>query len=164
MPKATTTAPETIALIAHDGKKDDMIHFAQTFKSVLAKYNIIATGTTGSLLQAQVGLTVEQMASGPIGGDAQIAARVVDGKVQGVFFFVDPLGKHPHDPEIQMLLRLCNVHNIPLATNTATAYSIIAAMELSNAQDETLRELHYLKSYLKENLTLDYTPYHDQED
>lgn len=115
----------TLALIAHDGKKDEMIAFARQHRERLARYDLIATGTTGGLIEAEVGLKVHRMLSGPIGGDVQIAAEVVQGKVAAVIFFVDQLAKHPHDPDIQTLLRLCNVHNIPLATNPATAQLVI---------------------------------------
>ena len=117
-----------IALIAHDGKKADMVAFAIDNKATLSMFEIIATGTTGQLLIDKVGFDVERMLSGPIGGDAQIAALIVEHKITAVFFLVDPLGKHPHDPDIQMLLRICNVHNVPLATNIATANCIIEAL------------------------------------
>lgn len=129
----TTTSlriAKTVALIAHDGKKDDMIAFAKEHKDVLSRYDLIATGTTGRLLQEEVGLNVTRMLSGPIGGDAQIAAQVAEGKIEAVFFFIDPLGKHPHDPDINSLLRICNVHNVPLATNAATAAYVISTKAL----------------------------------
>jgi len=115
----------TIALIAHDGNKDEMVAFAREHRDVLGKHNLVGTGTTGGLVAHETGLHVEQMLSGPIGGDVQIAARVVVGEIAAVLFFVDPLAKHPHDPDIQTLLRACNVHNVPLATNPATARLII---------------------------------------
>ncbi len=115
-----------IALIAHDGKKDEMMAFAAAHRDVLASFGLIATGTTGRLLQDKIGLDVHRYLSGPLGGDVQIAARVVTGDVAAVFFFVDPLDKHPHDPDIQTLLRACNVHNVPLATNAATARLILS--------------------------------------
>lgn len=121
---------KTVALIAHDGKKDEMIAFALAHREVLAKYQLIATGTTGRLLQEKAGLTVTRLLSGPIGGDAQIAAQVAEGKIEAVFFFIDPLGKHPHDPDINSLLRICNVHDVPLATNPATAAYIISTRAL----------------------------------
>lgn len=120
----------TIAIVSHDGKKADMVAWATFNRGTLAKYNLIATGTTGRLLQEKIGLKVERLASGPYGGDAQIAARVVEGNVDCVFFFVDPLDKHPHDPDIQTLIRVCAVHNIPLATNIATADLIISSNAL----------------------------------
>lgn len=121
---------KTLALIAHDGKKADMVAFGMNQKAVLDQYHLIATSTTGEILQEKVGLNIERMLSGPIGGDAQIAARVAEGEVAAVFFFVDPLGKHPHDPDIQSLLRICNAHNVPLATNPATAAYIISEKAL----------------------------------
>lgn len=121
---------QTIALIAHDGKKADMMAFAIQNKKVLSKFELVATGTTGKLLEDKVGLKIERSLSGPLGGDVQIAARVVLGEIDAVFFFVDPLDKHPHDPDIQTLLRACNVHNVPLATNVATARFILSSQTL----------------------------------
>jgi methylglyoxal synthase len=115
-----------IALVAHDGKKADMVAFATFNREKLHEFDLIATGTTGKLLIDKVGLEVERVLSGPLGGDAQIAARVVQGEIDAVFFFVDPLDKHPHDPDIQTLLRACTVHNVPIATNVATADLIIS--------------------------------------
>jgi methylglyoxal synthase len=122
--------PKTLALIAHDGKKADMVAFAIDHRDVLARYELVATSTTGSLLRDKCGLHVQLMLSGPKGGDAQIAAKVAEGQIEAVFFFIDPLGKHPHDPDINTLLRICNVHNVPLATNAATAAFIISAKAL----------------------------------
>lgn len=116
---------QTIALIAHDGKKDDIVRFAQTHRQHLENFHLIATGTTGQRIAAITGLAVERMLSGPYGGDAQIGARVAEGKVTAVFFFIDPLYAHPHEPDIQGLLRICNVYNIPLATNEATATLVL---------------------------------------
>jgi len=121
---------KTLALIAHDGKKADMVAFAIEHRDILSRYELVATGTTGQLLEEKCGLKVERVLSGPHGGDAQIAARVAEGIIEAVFFFVDPLGKHPHDPDIQGLMRICNVHNVPLATNPATAAYIISAKAL----------------------------------
>ncbi len=111
-----------IALIAHDGKKPEMVAFIMNHKKILQQKNIqlIATGTTGKYVE-ETGLKVKKFLSGPLGGDAQIAARVAEGKTQMVIFFRDPLDKHPHEPDISMLMRLCDVHNVPLATNPATA-------------------------------------------
>lgn len=121
---------KTLALIAHDGKKADMVAFALQYKNVLQRYDLIATSTTGTLLHDKCGLPVTRVLSGPVGGDAQIAAKVAEGQIEAVFFFVDPLGKHPHDPDIQGLLRICNAHNVPLATNSATASFIISPQAL----------------------------------
>jgi methylglyoxal synthase len=111
-----------LAVIAHDGKKADMVFFLNKHYEFLHQANveIIATGTTG--LHAQnAGLKVQRVLSGPKGGDAQIAAQVAEGKIQAVFFFRDPLDKHPHEPDINMLMRICDVHHVPLATNPSTA-------------------------------------------
>lgn len=109
-----------IALIAHDGKKAELVDFVLRFRKFFSKVPTLATRTTGSRLLEQ-GFNVETVASGPLGGDAQIASRITEGLVGGVIFFRDPMGKHPHEPDINMLLRLCDVYNIPLATNPATA-------------------------------------------
>lgn len=118
-----------IAIIAHDGKKAEMIQFLMDFKSLLQHKNVslIATGTTGKNAE-KAGFSVKKYLSGPFGGDAQIAARVAQGKTGMVFFFRDPLDRHPHEPDIAMLMRLCDVHNIPLATNPATAELLVKAI------------------------------------
>lgn len=118
-----------IAIIAHDGKKEDLVKFLLKNKTVfqLEKINLIATGTTGGKAE-DVGFKVARMLSGPLGGDAQIAARVAEGKTHMVFFFKDPLSSHPHEADINMLIRVCDVHNAPLATNEATAQLLLDAI------------------------------------
>lgn len=123
--------PTCIALIAHDSKKDDMVAFANRRHSILSKYHLIATGTTGQRINQATGLKVERMASGPLGGDTQIAARVVMGDVAAVIFLVDPLYSQPHEPDIRALLRVCEVYDVPLATNTATAEAVVAQLQKS---------------------------------
>ncbi|MGN0002494.1 MAG: methylglyoxal synthase [Sphingobacterium composti] len=118
---------KTIALIAHDGKKAEMVGFVKDHIEFLRKAHIVATGTTGSLIQ-QTGLEVELKLSGPKGGDAQIAALAAEGKIAGIIFFRDPLGKHPHEPDIQMLMRISDLYNVPLATNPATGSLIIEGL------------------------------------
>lgn len=121
-----------IAIIAHDGKKADMVQFINRNKHILIAENIklIATGTTGRKVES-VGLKVKKMLSGPLGGDAQIAARVAEGKTKIVLFFKDPNSSHPHEPDISMLIRICDVHNIPLATNEATAQMLMNALAVN---------------------------------
>jgi methylglyoxal synthase len=121
---------KTVALIAHDGKKQAILAFARENREVLARYDLIATNTTGRMLRDELNLTVTLMLSGPLGGDAQIAAQVAEGKIEAVFFFIDPLAAQPHDPDINSLLRICNVHDVPLATNAATASFIISGRAL----------------------------------
>lgn len=118
---------KTIALIAHDGKKAEMVAFVKDHIEELKNANIVATGTTGTYVK-QTGLEVELKLSGPKGGDAQIAAMAAEGKVNGIIFFRDPLGKHPHEPDIQMLMRICDLYNVPLATNPATGALIIEGL------------------------------------
>ncbi|MFT4737650.1 MAG: methylglyoxal synthase [Cyclobacteriaceae bacterium] len=113
-----------IAIIAHDGKKAEMVAFLLTYKSDLQKIELVSTGTTGRHVE-NAGLKVVRYLSGPMGGDAQIAALAAEKKLDAVFFFRDPMDKHPHEPDVQMLMRLCDVHNIPLATNPATAKLIM---------------------------------------
>lgn len=115
-----------IAIIAHDGKKPEMVSFLNKNKDKLNKISLVATGTTGKYVE-NTGLKVEKLLSGPIGGDAQIAALSAEKKLEMVLFFRDPLGKHPHEPDVQMLMRICDVHNIPIATNPATAQLLIDA-------------------------------------
>ena len=119
----------TIAIIAHNGKKAEMVQFLNENKEVLMSKGVrlIATGNTGTKTEA-AGFEVEKLLSGPLGGDAQIASRLAEGNVQMILFFRDPLDKHPHEPDIVMLMRLCDVHDIPIATNPATARLLMKAI------------------------------------
>ncbi len=119
------SAPSTLALIAHDGKKDDMLRFAKEHVDLLRRLRIVATATTGSLLAAELDLEVERVASGPQGGDLEIGAMIVRGDVQAVVFFRDPLTAHPHEPDIQAVMKVCDVHDVPLATNRASAEVLV---------------------------------------
>ena len=109
-----------IALIAHDGKKAEIVAFVKEHFDIFLNMTLTATGTTGGLIE-QTGLQVNKKLSGPNDGDAQIAAMAAEGLLDAILFFRDPLGKHPHEPDIQMLMRICDAHNVPLATNPATA-------------------------------------------
>jgi len=118
---------KTIALIAHDGKKAELIAFVKDNREFFKSFDLIATSTTGKHV-AQTGLKIKRLLSGPMGGDAQIAALVATGKCQAVIFMRDPLGMHPHEPDIYTLLRICDVHDIPLATNPASARFIVEGL------------------------------------
>lgn len=116
-----------IAVIAHDGKKAEMVAFLLENKVYLNKIELVATGTTGSHAE-KAGLNVQRMLSGPMGGDAQIAAMAAENKLSAVIFFRDPLDKHPHEPDVLMLMRICDVHNVPLATNPASAKLLLSGL------------------------------------
>jgi methylglyoxal synthase len=121
------TAKDKLAVIAHDGRKADLVAWATFNRQRLSEFELVATATTGSLLREKVGLDVDSVLSGPMGGDAQIAAMVAEGRIRAVFFFVDPLSAHPHDPDIQTVMRVCNVHSVPIATNVAGADLFLAS-------------------------------------
>jgi len=116
-----TRGRAVLALVAHDEKKDDLIRLLRQHRSTLARIHLIATSNTGSQLAEELGVPVESVRSGPQGGDIQIGARIVDGDVDAVVFLRDPLTAHPHEPDIQALMKVCDVHGVPLATNIASA-------------------------------------------
>lgn len=119
----------TIAITAHDAKKELLIQFCIAYCGILSKHNLCATGTTGKLLSEATGLQVERFLSGTQGGDQQIAARIACNEIDMVLFFRDPLTVKEHEPNEMALLRLCDVHNIPIATNIATAEMLIHGLE-----------------------------------
>ncbi len=123
-----------IALIAHDKKKDEMIKLALKYKDVLAQHKLYATGTTGTLVMGETGLTIKRMKSGPLGGDQQIGSMIADNSLDLVIFLRDPLTSQPHEPDVSALLRLCDVQQIPLATNVNSAEIMLHA--LSNGEVE----------------------------
>lgn len=110
-----------IALIAHDKKKNDMINLAIKYKDVLSNHDLWATGTTGTLVMGETGLKITRMKSGPLGGDQQIGSMIADGHLDLIIFLRDPLTAQPHEPDVSALLRLCDVQDIPLATNYKSA-------------------------------------------
>ncbi len=118
-----------IALIAHDKKKDEMINLASEYTDFLRDCLLIATGTTGGRLANELGLTVERMHSGPVGGDLQIGARLVDGMIDCVIFLRDPMTPQPHEPDINALVRACDVHNVACATNVSTAHLVLNQLQ-----------------------------------
>jgi methylglyoxal synthase len=128
------TTRDKLAIIAHDGRKADLTAWATYNRLRLSEFDLVATATTGALLRDKVGLEVESVLSGPMGGDAQIAAMVAEGHIRAVIFFVDPLSAHPHDPDIQTVMRVCNVHSVALATNVASADLFLASPLLHAAK------------------------------
>jgi len=118
-----------IALIAHDTKKELMVQFCIAYCGILSRHNLCATGTTGKLVSEATGLEIAKFLSGPQGGDQQIASRISYNEIDLLLFFRDPISAKPNEPNEANLLRLCDVHNIPLATNIATAEALIHALE-----------------------------------
>lgn len=117
-----------IALIAHDKEKENIIDFSKRYKELLEKHNLCATGTTGKMINENTGLDVHRFLSGPMGGDQQIGAKIAEGKIDLVIFLRDPLTAQPHEPDVNALIRLCDVHCIPLATNLGTAQLFAKAL------------------------------------
>ena len=120
---------KALALIAHDKKKADLIAFAKDHRELLSRFPIIATGTTCRMLEQKAGLEVERVQSGPLGGDLQIGARIAEDRILAVIFFRDPLTAQPHEPDVSALMRICDVHEVPLATNLAAAEAVVAWLE-----------------------------------
>ena len=122
-----------IALIAHDHRKDAMVALGREFHEVLCRHTLMATGTTGSRLRAECGLDVELLLSGPLGGDLQIGARLAEGAVDAVIFLRDPMTPQPHEPDINALVRACDVHDVPCATNRSSARILLASLAAPQA-------------------------------
>ena len=127
-----------IALIAHDKKKDDMIVLAREYRDFLGRCTLTATGTTGGRLAAELGLTVDRKHSGPLGGDLQIGALLVEDRIDAVIFLRDPMTPQPHEPDINALVRACDVHDVACATNLATAHLVLQRLQaISPTEGET---------------------------
>ncbi len=114
-----------LALIAHDQKKTAIVEFVRRHQPLFSRHSLVATGSTGKLLNQELGLSIECVAHGPDGGDLIIGGRVAEGKITAVIFFRDPLTAQPHEPDVSALMRVCDVHSIPLATNLGTAEAIV---------------------------------------
>ncbi|HJF17365.1 MAG TPA: methylglyoxal synthase [Globicatella sulfidifaciens] len=125
-----------IALIAHDQKKPIMIELTEKYLDVLSQHTIYTTGTTGKVINEKTGLVVNRLNSGPLGGDQQIGAMISEQKIELVIFLRDPLAAQPHEPDVNALIRLCDVYNIPLATNIGTAEVLLNALPLVEAVEE----------------------------
>lgn len=120
----------TLALIAHDHKKDEMARWANEHLAILAHFRLVGTGHTAAVVEEATGLKVEAYLSGPLGGDQEIGAEVAKGGIDAVIFFVDPLEAQPHDPDVKALIRICGVYDVPLATTPSTASLIITSPRL----------------------------------
>jgi methylglyoxal synthase len=137
----------TLALIAHDAKKEDMVQLVKAHKDELAKVDLVATRSTGQLVMGRTRLPVTLMQSGPLGGDQQIGALVANEDINAVIFLRDPLTAHPHEPDVSALLRVCDAHSIPLATNIATAEAVL---HLLFEHPEALSGHHLEAQFLEE--------------
>lgn len=124
-----------IALIAHDKKKKQMVNFAQKYKDILKNHNLCATGTTGRIINEETKLDIKRYLSGPLGGDQQIGSKIACDEMDLVIFLRDPLTAQPHEPDIQALTRLCDVHSIPIATNITTAEILLEALHKEESRD-----------------------------
>ncbi len=124
-----------IALVAHDHKKRDLVEWAKFNRTLLAHHKVYATGTTGRVLEIELGFTIHKLQSGPLGGDQQIGARIADGEIDFLIFFWDPLEPAPHDPDVKALLRMAVVWNIPIACNRSSADFIISSPLMDEQYD-----------------------------
>ncbi|UCZ54802.1 methylglyoxal synthase [Bacillus shivajii] len=123
-----------IAFIAHDNKKNDLVQFTTAYKELFKGHTLFSTGTTGIKIMEATGLSIHRFQSGPLGGDQQIGALIAENKMDLVLFFKDPLTAQPHEPDISALIRLCDVYNIPLATNMATAEILLKGLNRGDLQ------------------------------
>lgn len=134
-----------IALVAHDNMKRDLVEWAKFNRDLLAHHKIFATGTTGALLEKELGIAITKLQSGPLGGDQQIGARIVDGDIDFLIFFWDPLEQQPHDPDVKALLRMAVVWNIPTASDRATADFVISSPLMDEEYDRLVPDYDFYR-------------------
>ncbi len=135
-----------IALVAHDHKKRDLIEWAKFNRDLLAHHKVYATGTTGQMLEEELGFPITKLQSGPLGGDQQIGAKIVDGDIDFLIFFWDPLEPQPHDPDVKALLRMAVVWNIPIACDRASADFIISSPLMDKTYDRLIPDYDVYRS------------------
>ena len=137
---------KTIAMIAHDNKKQDLLEWARFNRDTLAGHKLVATGTTGGLLERELGFPVHKFKSGPLGGDQQVGAKIAQGEIDAVIFFWDPLEPHSHDVDVKALLRIAVVYNVPLACNRSTADFMISSPLMSECYEQQGKEAGMAKA------------------
>ena len=135
------SARKIIALIAHDNMKQDLLEWARFNRETLAAHRLVATGTTGGLLEKELALRIEKLKSGPLGGDQQIGAKIAEGRIDSVIFFWDPLEPHPHDVDVKALLRIAVVYNVPIACNRSTADFLISSPLMSERYERAGKQV-----------------------
>jgi methylglyoxal synthase len=147
--KLTMASRKRIALVAHDGKKQDLVEWAKFNRNVLASHEVCATGTTGGMLEKVLDIPIAKLQSGPLGGDQQIGAMIVEGKVDFLIFFWDPLEPQPHDPDVKALLRMAVVWNVPVACDRSTADFMISSPLMHGPYDRLVPDYdEYLRRHL----------------
>ncbi len=154
-PVTVVTPRKRIALVAHDNKKQDLLEWAQYNRELLGTHELLATGTTGTLLEEALQMPIVKLMSGPLGGDQQIGARIAEGTVDLVIFFWDPLQPQPHDPDVKALLRIAVVWNIPVACNRASADYMISSPLLTSVYERQLPEYEVYKNRMNESASAD---------
>ena len=141
-----------IALVEHDNKKIDLLEWAKYNKALLAKHELYATGTTGKILEQEIGVEINKLQSGPLGGDQQIGAKIAEGKIDFIIFFWDPLEPHPHDPDVKALLRIAVVWNIPVACNRASADFMISSALMAGEYDRIVPDYRSYRDRLEKEI------------
>ena len=149
--KATLSSRKSIALVAHDNKKKELLSWCQTHKQELLKHTLFATGTTGSLIEKETDLSIKKLISGPLGGDQQVGSLITEGKIDLLIFFWDPFEPMPHDPDVKALLRIAAVWNIPVACNAISADFLVTSPLFSN---ECERLIPDYDAYLEKRKTV----------
>lgn len=149
MPFKTLKSTKTIALVAHDHKKDELINWVKKHAEMLSNHQLIATGTTGKLIENQLNVNVKRVLSGPLGGDQQLGSMIAEGEIDIVIFFWDPMEAQPHDSDVKALLRLCVVWNIPMACDASTADFILSSPFMNT---EYVAEIPDYSNYLNRNV------------
>lgn len=140
---------KNIAIIAHDNKKEDILEWIRYNRSTLKNHNLFATGTTGTVIEQELDVPITKFESGPLGGDQQIGAKIVEGSIDLLIFFWDPLETQPHDPDVKALLRLTVVWNIPVACNRATADFLISSPLMNSTYSRLIPDYSYHKHRLQ---------------